>query len=88
MSLWSPTQKAIITWKPSNGWNRAFSEKEKLECTRLYVFLIQKRYTEKKAEQLALMCIYKEKYKGLLYSDLQEKEIQEALRPIIHSEEA
>lgn len=77
MSMWH-------TWKPSAGWHRAFSEKEKIECARLYVFFIQKRYAEQKAEQLALMTVFKGKYKGLTYSDFQERELVEALKPIIH----
>lgn len=79
---------SITAWTPSHGWHRAFSEKEKMECGRLYVFFIQKKYTEQKAEQLALMTVMKGKYKGLRYSEFQERELMEALRPIIHSEEA
>lgn len=72
------------TWNPSNGWHRAFSQKEKMECECLYVFFIQKKYTDQKAEQLALMSVFKGKYKGLQYSEFQERELEEALRPLIH----
>ena len=87
-SIWLPNQSSISTWKPSHGWHRAFSEKEKMECVRLYVFFLQKKYTETKAEQLALMAVCKQKYKGLLYSDFQERELIEALKPLIHSAKA
>lgn len=81
MSVFYPS---IASWTPSQGWHRAFSEKEKMECGRLYVFFIQKKYSEQKAEQLSLMTVFKSKYKGLCYSEFQERELQEALRPIIH----
>lgn len=79
---------STTAWTPSHGWHRAFSEKEKMECVRLYVFFIQKKYTNQKAEQLALMTVFKGKYKELRYSEFQERELQEALRPIIHSAKA
>lgn len=82
--IWSPCDTELSTWEPSMGWNRTFSEKEKLECAYLYVFLTKrKKYNSEKAEQLAQMAIFKQKYHGIQYSDIQENELVMALKPIL-----
>jgi hypothetical protein len=81
-TVWSPSQST--SWQPTIGWNRAFSEKERLECAHLYVFFTErKKYNEEKAEQLAYMAVLKQKYPGMVYSVIQEADLARALKPII-----
>jgi hypothetical protein len=57
----------------------AFTASDQIKCTALYLyFLRQKRVSQEKAEQLALMILCKQKYRGLRYSLLQEKELEMA----------
>lgn len=73
---WSPSQPNILSWKPSNGWMNTFTKRDQIQCTALYFFFQrEKGLSEKKAEQCAIMLLCKQKYKGLRYSPLQEKEL-------------
>ena len=65
--------KMTSTWTPISGWNPAFSEKEKIECTQYY-FSFLKKYPARIASSLATMKIYKQKY-NVTYSEDQEQMI-------------
>ena len=81
MIYWSPTSTDIYSWIPVGGWNSVFSEKDKIQCTNLFFFFKNKKgFNDTKAESLAQMIIYKQKYNGLKYSDEQETILIEALR--------
>jgi hypothetical protein len=83
-TVWSPSYST--SWQPTIGWNRAFSERERLECAHLYVFFTErKKYSEEKAEQLAYMAVLKQKYPGMVYSAIQEADLARALKPIDYS---
>lgn len=64
-------------WMPKGGWNKGFSEKDKVECMNLFIFL-KKTYKEHIAEMLAHMILFKQKY-GVIYSFDQENLIKDAL---------
>ncbi len=86
MVYWSPTNNTIEQWTPSIGWNVSFSEKEKLQCTNLFFFFKNKKgFKDSIAENLAHMVVFKEKYKGLKYSDEQEAVIREALKTVFNT---
>lgn len=76
-----------LVWEPRGGWNLAFSEQEKIKAIHLFFFFTrQKRYPAPQAEVLVHMALWKRKYPTLQYATTQEQALQEALRPIIHSE--
>ena len=84
MIYWSPTSTDTYSWTPTGGWNSAFSEKDKIQCTNLFFFFKNKKgFKDTMAESLAQMVIYKQKFNGLKYSDEQETILIEALRPKI-----
>lgn len=87
MFTWSPTSTTIHEWTPEEGWNRTWTEKDKIQCTRLYFFFhTVKQYSESVASTMAHMMVYKEKCHGLYYSEEQELQLQKALQlPTIHS---
>ena len=75
------------SWVPVGGWNRTWTEKEKIQCSRLYFFFHDKKhYSEKTANILAQMVIYKDKC-HVHYSEEQERELKKALQTI-HSVKA
>lgn len=81
MIYWSPTSTDIQTWEPMGGWNKSFSEKDKIQCINLFFFFKNKKgFKDITADSLAQMVIYKQKYNGLKYSDEQEDILVEALR--------
>lgn len=83
MMHWSPTSTETESWSPKGGWNSTFSEKDKIQCVNLFFFFKNKKgFKENKAEILAQMAIYKQKYSGLTYSDEQEGILNEALKPV------
>ena len=83
MIYWSPTSSETINWEPLGGWNSSFSEKDKIQCTNLFFFLKNKKgFKENTAHILAQMVIFKQKYKGLKYSNEQETMLLEALKPV------
>lgn len=86
MFHWSPTSTTVQTWMPEEGWNRTWTEKDKIQCTRLYFFFHDvKQYSEEAASIMAHMMVYKEKYHGLQYSEEQECELARALqRTVAH----
>ena len=70
------------SWIPVGGWNRTWTEKEKIQCSRLYFFFHdRKQYSEKAASLMAQMVIYKDKC-HVYYSEEQEQELKKALQPI------
>ena len=80
MFHWSPTSSSIQTWMPEEGWNRTWTEKDKIQCTRLYFFFHDvKQYSSEAASIMAHMMVYKEKCHGLQYSEEQESELAKAL---------
>jgi CRISPR/Cas system-associated exonuclease Cas4 (RecB family) len=81
MFYWSPLETSVQEWTPVGGWNKTWVEKEKIQCTQLYFFLIKKGYSVCVASSIAQMIIYKEKY-HVSYSEEQEREIKKALSPI------
>ena len=86
MFYWSPLESSIQEWNPVGGWNKTWTEKEKIQCTQLYFFLVKKGYSNRVASSIAHMYVYKEKY-NVSYSEDQEREIKKALATI-HSVEA
>ncbi len=69
-------------WKPISGWKN-FSDKEIIQCKNLFLFFKNKKgFTEKNAEILSHMVIFKQKYNGLKYSDEQEDAIKKALHNV------
>ena len=86
MFYWSPLESSIQEWNPVGGWNKTWTEKEKIQCTQLYFFFLKKGYSVCVASSIAHMYLYKEKY-HVSYSEEQEREIKKALSPI-HSVEA
>ena len=86
MIHWSPTSSETNTYQPQTDWNSAFSEKDKLQFTNLFFFFKNKKgFKETTAKTLAEMVIFKQKYKGLQYSEEQEEILQRALKPIFNS---
>lgn len=83
---WSPIQSSVQEWMPEEGWNRTWTEKDKIQCTRLYFFFHRsKKYSSDVANIMAHMMVYKEKCHGLQYSEEQESELARALHmPTIH----
>jgi hypothetical protein len=83
MIHWNPLSDTLHEWTPIGGWNKAFSNKDKIQCTSLFVFFKEKKgYTDKMASVLAHMVIFKQKYHGLTYSEEQESILVKALKPI------
>ena len=70
------------TWKPTNGWNISLTAEERISLTNIYLFLKKKGYDTKKAEILAEMTTFKQKYIGLKYTKEQEDELENAMKPI------
>jgi len=83
MFTWSPASVLVQTWKPEEGWNQTWSEKDKIQCTRLYFFFHDvKKYSSEASTIMAHMMVYKEKFHGLQYSEEQERELVKALHTI------
>lgn len=85
MMFWSPTLNKAESWMPVSGWNSAFSEQDKIQCTNLFFFFKYKKgFNDRKAEILAQMVIYKQKYSGMKYSEEQEAQLTEALKTVFN----
>ena len=65
-------------WVPIGGWNKSFSEKDKIECRNLFVFF-NKDFKEDIAQILAYMVLFKQKY-HITYSEEQESILANALK--------
>ena len=61
-------------WTPTCGWNRSFSEKDKIQCIDIFLSLVKKGCVEEIAEIIAHMVLFKQKY-GIMYSEEQEEQI-------------
>lgn len=86
MLHWNPTSNKAEAWEPKGGWNRAFSEQDKLQATNLYFFFAKKKgYEDHVADVLAHMVLFKQKYPGLRYTEEQEQRLKEALQPLFES---
>jgi phage protein D len=86
MLFWSPVADKLEEWQPVGGWGAAFSEQDKLQLMNLFFFFKNKKgYKDRKAETLAHMIVSKQKYKGLQYSEDQERHIREALQAVFGS---
>ena len=75
-------QDFIPNFIPKGGWNRTFSEQDKITCTTLFFFFKNKGFKEDISEILAHMVLFKQKY-HIKYSEEQEVILKEALTPII-----
>jgi hypothetical protein len=85
MMYWDPMCNEIKEWLPIGGWNRQFSEQEKIQATHLFFFFKNKKgFKDLEAEMITFMVLFKEKYSGMKYSEDQERVIINALKPIIH----
>jgi predicted adenine nucleotide alpha hydrolase (AANH) superfamily ATPase len=86
MFYWSPTGDNIEEWQPTGGWNSVFSEQDKIQCTNLFFFFKNKKgFKENIATMMAQMVLFKQKYSGMSYSDEQEAQLREALKPVFNS---
>jgi len=66
--MWSPVATEIFIWEPSSGWPTVFNNRDKISCTTYYEFLVrEKKYTSKKAEEIAMKKVYTAKYAELSY---------------------
>uniref|UniRef100_A0A6C0KL99 Uncharacterized protein n=1 Tax=viral metagenome TaxID=1070528 RepID=A0A6C0KL99_9ZZZZ len=84
--FWSPVIDTIEEWKPRGGWNSTFSEQDKIQLTNLFFFFKNKKgCTDRNAEIMSHMVIFKQKYRGLMYSEEQEEQLREALQPVVSS---
>ena len=84
--FWNPVVDTIEGWEPTGGWNSAFSEQDKIRLTNFFFFFKNKKgYNDRKSEIISHMVVFKQKYKGLTYSDQQEMQLREALQPIFSS---
>jgi len=82
---WDPKCEEIKEWKPVGGWNKQFSEQDKIEATHLFFFFKNKKgYKDLQSEIMSNMIIFKNKYNGMKYSEDQEQLLLKALEPIIH----
>lgn len=79
MFHWSPFSTKIESWTPREGWNAAFSEKDRMQGTALFFFFKNKGYTEAASSTLVQMALYQKKYHGLRYSEEQEAVMKRAL---------
>jgi hypothetical protein len=62
---------------------KQFSDREKVQFKNLFFFFKNKKgFTDKNAEIITEMIIFKQKYKGLKYSDEQENTIKKVLEYI------
>lgn len=85
MIYWDPMSENMKEWKPVGGWNRQFSEQDKIKATHLFFFFKNKKgFKDLEAEMITHMVLFKEKYNNMKYSDDQEKLLFNALKPIIH----
>jgi hypothetical protein len=79
---WNPAGDRMEEWQPIGGWNASFSEQDKIQLTNLFFFLKNKKgCNTPKAEIMAHMVVFKQKYK-LKYSEEQERQIREVLLPV------
>ena len=68
MYHWTITGSTMEEWEPQGGWNRSFSERERIQCTELF-FVYAQTTTVANASILAHMEIFKQKYHNLTYSE-------------------
>lgn len=62
-------------WTPTCGWNRSFSEKDKMQCIDIFLSLTKKGCVVEIAEIISHMVVFKQKY-GITYSEEQENHIK------------
>ena len=85
MIYWNPSLPTVQSYEPVAGWNRSFSESDKMKSTNLFFFLCNKKgFSKKSAEILSQMIVFKEKYNDLQYSEEQEQFIANSLKPVFH----
>jgi hypothetical protein len=86
MIYWSPSSDNFEEWEPKTGWNSVFSEQDKIQYTNLFFFFKNKKgFNDNIAEILSQMVLFKQKYSGLKYSEDQEFQLTDALKPIFNS---
>jgi len=85
MIYWDLCNGDMKQWVPVGGWNKQFSEQEKIQATHLFFFFKNKKgFKDLEAEMITFMVLFKEKYSGMKYSEDQERVLFNALKPIIH----
>jgi hypothetical protein len=85
MFFWKPTIENTETWQPIGGWNSAFTEEDKIQCTNLFFFFKDtKGFKENMSQSMANMTIFKQKYQGMKYSDEQEALLLDAMKPVFN----
>jgi hypothetical protein len=83
MIYWSAQLDEFKTFEPSNGWNTAFSEQDKIAYTNLFFFFKNKKgFTDTQTETYVQMILFKQKYMHIKYSEEQEQLLKEALRTV------
>jgi hypothetical protein len=84
MFYWSPAANTIQTYTPD--WNPALSDAEMLQITNLFFFFKNKKgFNNHQSKSLAEMVVYKQKYRGIRYSDEQETVLKQALTPVFNT---
>lgn len=85
MIHWSPSSSSIETYTPKSGWNPTLTAADKLKLTNLFFFFKNKKgFKENVADIMAHMIMFKEKYHGMSYSEEQEQQLCEALKPVFN----
>jgi hypothetical protein len=73
MLHWNPVLNDFEEYTPEQ-WPASFSEKDKIQFVNLFFFLKNKKgFIDSVANSVAEMYIFKQKYRGLTYSESQEK---------------
>jgi hypothetical protein len=68
----------VHEWIPTGGWNKSFSEQDKIQYTHLFLFFKENGFIENIAEIYTYMILFKQKY-GITYSEEQEEQIKQVL---------
>lgn len=66
--MWSPAATEIFIWQPISGWPTVFNNRDKISCISHYEYLMrEKKLTSKKAEQIAMKKVFKDKFPDITY---------------------
>lgn len=80
MKYWNPSNKEMEDWAPHAGWSAVFSEADKIHYVNLFFFFKNKKgFNDMVSEIMAEMILFKQKYKGLEYSEEQEAKLAKSL---------
>lgn len=64
--MWNPAATEIFIWQPTSGWPSVFNNRDKISCISHFEYLI-KKYTSKKAEEIAMKIVFKTKFPDMSY---------------------